>query len=78
MMTNKLLYYPYINIPDNSWTIKSILYWDTVGIITPQQYIEEPERYEPFTRSLLECDLVEQIIPYNYTDSLPRPSKRAA
>jgi hypothetical protein len=66
-MSDQLLYYPYINLPNNSWTIKSILYWDQVGIITPQQFIEYPERYDENTRALIQSGLVQQIFPTDYT-----------
>ena len=31
----KILYFPYTNIPNEPWMYQSILYWDTVGIIVP-------------------------------------------
>jgi hypothetical protein len=68
-MTNKLLYFPYIDIPKSSWTIKSILYWDSVGIIVPPNFIDEPNHYEKFTLDLLQSDLIENIFPTNYINS---------
>ncbi|MDA3912029.1 MAG: hypothetical protein PF448_11810 [Bacteroidales bacterium] len=58
-MEKNLLYYPYINIPNNSWTTKSILYWDKVGIIVPDEFHWKPEKFEPYTVELLKSDLIE-------------------
>lgn len=66
-MHNNLLYYPYIDIPNNSWTIKGILYWDKVGIIVPPDFVENPNQYKKSTIELLKTDLVEQVFPYEYT-----------
>ncbi|SEW49379.1 hypothetical protein SAMN05421841_4154 [Chryseobacterium wanjuense] len=68
-MTNSVLYFPYINLPENSWTIKSILYWDTVGVIVPPSYIETPHNYEQYTGNLLQSNLVTQIFPNDYINN---------
>lgn len=65
-MNDNLLYFPYIDIPRNNWTIKSLLYWDNVGIIVPPDYRENPNQYRTETRDLLQTDLIQQIIPYDY------------
>ncbi len=65
-MNNKLLYFPYIDIPNNNWTIKSILYWDNVGIIVPPDFREEPRQYGKFTVELLNTDLIENVFPAEY------------
>jgi len=65
-MNDKLLYFPFINIPDNSWTIKGLLYWDSVGIIVPQQFRKHPEHYDNFTKELLRTDLIEEVVPYEH------------
>ena len=74
-MHNNLLYYPYINIPNNDWTIKSILYWDKVGIIVPPDFIENPKQYKKATLDLLQTDLVEQVMPYHYTHQVRKFDK---
>lgn len=66
-MNDKLLYFPYINIPNNNWTIKSLLYWDKIGIIVPQGFIDKPENHNEFTLDLLQTDLIESVFPYEYT-----------
>ncbi len=72
---DKVLYYPYINLPDDKWTIRTILYWDKVGSIIPQTYGQD-DKFTPFTDSLLKNGLVERISPdtvwsvSNYENSL--------
>ncbi|MDP3915850.1 MAG: hypothetical protein Q8R96_19150 [Bacteroidota bacterium] len=66
-MNDNLLYFPYINIPKNNWTIKSLLYWDNVGIIVPPDFAENPNQYNKKTRDLLQTDLIEQVFPFEYT-----------
>lgn len=58
---SKVLYFPYINIPKNNWTIKSILYWDNVSIIAPNNFIHDDE----FTQSLVNLNLIGCLVPYN-------------
>jgi len=70
-MRNKLLYFPNIDVPKNGWTVKSVLYWDEVGIITPPQFREEPERYTDFTRRLIHSNLVSEVFPFDYIINVP-------
>jgi hypothetical protein len=37
-MKRSILYYPTINIPTNSWLRNSLLYWDEISSIVPQDY----------------------------------------
>lgn len=62
-MRNKVLYFPYINVPNSTWFTRMLLYWDEVGTIVPYDYIEEPERFGEHTRSLVQAGLVTQVIP---------------
>lgn len=70
-MTDKLLYFPYINVPKTNWTTISVLYWDTVGAIVPEIYKDHPNRLETNMRELVEAELVQQIFPYNYIYDIP-------
>jgi hypothetical protein len=54
-MENNILYYSAINLPNNPWTIKSLLYWEEVGVIVPQDFIEAPEQFHPRMRKLKCC-----------------------
>jgi len=60
----KILYYPYINLPRNEWTIRMLLYYDQVASIVPHDYSEYPKKkYEPFMLNLIEKQLVVTINP---------------
>lgn len=65
-MKDKVLYFPYINVPTESWFTQILLYWDEVGTIVPYEYIENPEKLQPHMRSLVQERLVTQIIPDLY------------
>lgn len=58
-----LLYYPYINIPKNDWTIRTLIYHEQIGCIVPNTYFYEPERYDPFMLELVQNQLVTPIDP---------------
>ena len=63
-----LLYYPYINIPRTDWSIRSLLYYNQIGSIVPQNYFFEPERYDPFMREMIQNELVIAINPLDVLD----------
>ncbi len=65
-----LLYYPYINIPRTDWTVRTLIYYNQVGSIVPQNYFYEPERYDKDMRELVQNELV---IPINPIEVLDRP-----
>lgn len=61
---SKILYYPYINLPRTDWTLRTLLYYDNIGSIVPQEYFYSPERnYEPFMLELVRNELVTAINP---------------
>lgn len=67
-----LLYYPYINVPRTDWIIRTLLYYNQVGSIVPQNYFYEPEKYDNFMRELVQNELV---IPINPIEVLERPTE---
>ena len=68
---DKILYYPYINLPRTDWTLRTLLYYENVGSIVPQQYFYDPERhYDPFMLELVRNQLV---IPINPIETLDHP-----
>ncbi len=73
---SSLLYYPYINLPENDWTIRALLYYDNIGAIVPAQYFYEPEQYTPFMRKAIENELITPINPMNVLDRPWEVSKR--
>jgi len=75
MTSDKILYYPYINIPDSIWTSRALLYWDNVGVIVPEEFIRYPDKLEPHMQDLVKAQLVDQVIPLNFTENLPNFKK---
>ncbi len=68
---SNLLYYPYINLPRTDWTLRTLLYYDSIGSIVPQEYFYEPDRnYDEFMLELVRSGLV---IPINPIDILDNP-----
>lgn len=63
---NKVLYFPYINVPNNEWFTQILLYWDEVGAIVPQDYIHAPEKLDRHMVEFVQAGLVKQIIPEMY------------
>lgn len=70
-MKNKVLYFPYINVPNSIWFTRMLLYWDQVGAIVPYDFIERPDRLDEHTRSLVQATLVKQVIPGEFLDKIP-------
>ena len=67
---SNLLYYPYINVPRIDWTLRTLLYYDNIGSIVPQEYFDEPERnYDEFMLELVRSELVTPINPINVLDN---------
>lgn len=61
---NNLLYYPYINVPRTDWSLRTLLYYDNIGSIVPQEYFYDPERnYDEFMLELVRSELVTPINP---------------
>lgn len=70
-MANHLLYFPYINLPKNEWTIRSLIYYDTISSIVPDEYFYNPkENFEPYMLELIRENLV---IPLNPMHALDNP-----
>lgn len=64
-----LLYYPYINVPNSNWSARSLLYYDLIGSIVPQEYFYEPDRFDPFMREMVKNELVVPINPNSVLES---------
>lgn len=65
-----LLYYPYINVPRTDWTLRTLLYYDNIGSIVPQEYFYDPERnYDKFMLELVRDELVTPINPNDVFDN---------
>jgi hypothetical protein len=67
---NKVLYYPYINLPRTDWTLRTLLYYENIGSIVPQEYFYNPEgNYEKFMLELVREELVTPINPIEILDN---------
>ncbi|MCH4551985.1 kinase [Aestuariibaculum lutulentum] len=67
---SNLLYFPYINLPRTDWTLRTLLYYDNIGSIVPQEYFYEPERnYDQFMLELVREGLVTPINPMDVLDN---------
>jgi hypothetical protein len=65
-LRSNALYFPYINVPENAWFTRVLLYWDKVSSIVPAQYVRAPEQFDPYMRELVAAELVEQVFPAAY------------
>lgn len=66
MISENLLYYPYINIPKKDWTICALLYYNNIGSIIPREYLyNQKDNLEPEMKELIDHKLVTLIEPYN-------------
>lgn len=65
-MKDNALYFPYISVPNESWTIKTLLYWDKLSSIVPMDYVHAPEELTPFMQQLVQEKLVEQVFPAHH------------
>ena len=62
-----VIYYPYIRVPDSAWFSRAVLYWDSVATIVPDRWVANPEKLEPYTRELVQREIVMQLLP-SYAD----------
>lgn len=70
-MTNKVLYFPYIRVPENPWFTRALLYWDEVGSIVPAEYIQAPEELGAYMQELVQAQLIKQVFPDRYVYDIP-------
>jgi Family of unknown function (DUF6236) len=64
---DKALYFPYINVPENSWFTRVLLYWDEVGSIVPSRFADDLGFLSPYMGELIDARLVRPVIPDDYT-----------
>lgn len=70
-MNNRVLYFPYIKVPESTWFTQMLLYWDQVASIVPSDFIGNPESLGSYMQDLLKEELVFQIIPGQYIQQIP-------
>lgn len=71
-MKSRVLYFPYVNVPESSWLTHMLLYWDRVSSIVPYDFIANPELLGPYMLNLVREELVVQISPGAYIHHIPR------
>lgn len=71
MLNNNVLYYPYINVPFDDWFTKIVLYWDKIGSIVPIEFLENPEKLQPYMREMLSNNLIIPIVPDEIIRKIP-------
>lgn len=57
-------------MPRTDWSIRTLMYYDTIGSIVPQSFFYEPEKYDPFMLEIIKSEL---IIPINPMDVIDHP-----
>lgn len=71
-MRSNALYFPYIALPNDAWTAKTLLYWDRISSIVPMDYLHRPDQTSDFMRELLAEGLVQPVIPAEYVYRIER------
>lgn len=70
-MADKVLYFPYIRVPENEWFMRVLLYWDEIGSIVPSDYINRPEMLGNYMGELVQTELVTVVQPGRYIHEVP-------
>lgn len=70
-MRDNALFFPYISVPNDQWTIKTLLYWDKLSSIVPLDHIDDPQQFTPFMQDLVREELVHQIFPSHFLHEIP-------
>lgn len=65
-MKDNILYFPSISFPGSEWGIKSLLYWNEIGVIVPSDYTYKPQLHTNDMTKLVETGFVKQIISDHY------------
>lgn len=68
---DKLIYFPYINVPATEWTIRTLMYYDNISSIVPTQYFYDPKKY--YDDHMLELVKSELVIPVDPIRSFEKP-----
>jgi hypothetical protein len=62
-MNSNALYFPSIELPQDAWSARALLYWDGLATIMPMAHLEGPEEVSYFMQGLLSEGLVRPVIP---------------
>ena len=69
-MNRNVIYYPYIQVPENEWFTRILIYWDQIGSIVPEQFYNRRLMGE-YMYELVNNELVKPIIPNEFVDKIP-------
>ena len=75
-MRSRVLYFPYIQVPETTWLTQMLLYWDQVSSIVPYDYVHNPESLGPYMLTLVREQLVHQVIPGAHIGEIPQFHER--
>ncbi|MFQ3618145.1 MAG: DUF6236 family protein [Cyanobacteriota bacterium] len=70
-MPDNALYFPYINIPNTPWLVRTLLYWDKVVSIVPSEYVYQPNKLDAHMRELVAAELITPLAPTGYIHEIP-------
>jgi hypothetical protein len=65
-MKSRVLYFPYIRVPESNWLTQMLLYWDQVSSIVPYEFMMNPEKLGSYMSSLVQEELVFPVMPGVY------------
>jgi hypothetical protein len=71
-VSNKILYFLEIRVPESTWFTRMLLYWDNIGTIIPLDFMNQPENLRDHTRSLVQSELVTPVIPGMFLYQVPK------
>ena len=77
-MSQSLLYYPFIQVPNNNWLKTSLLYYDEVGSIIPGRFGNIPGEFKQHMLELLNEGLIKRHSPSNVLSCSDRETEPAA
>ena len=70
-MANSVIHFPYIAVPTSSWFARTLLYWDAVGCVVPEEfdpndqpaYPSRADRRWGHTQELIAAGLIRPVRP---------------
>ncbi|RNA68809.1 DUF6236 family protein [Alteribacter keqinensis] len=63
MLNDNLIYFPQISLKKSPWLYRMLLYCDSITVIAPNTFNENPELYGPFTQTLIIEEIVKVVNP---------------
>jgi hypothetical protein len=60
-----VLFFPSISLPDDDWTYKTLLYYDSIHVIAPESY-DVQNQFNELTKKLMDKGIVSSVNPFDY------------